>query len=281
MPKSPSPLNSPAKRKRGWSKGFIAQRKQEKEDERLILWLTNPQFLQETANRSTSAARLEHMQTMLSQCNACFSSSQYPVDILTRIFFCPTESRVGLLGLSATKTGGDMNVSYLVEQIMEVLMTQGWFKSIITFKNFHHLQYGRTSLLSSEVIDWIYRTGGIIDMIEKRSNSAVLLLYFFLSIDYEGSPQVWNSLRSMGSDTIKSLCQSLVEFLLRGTIGQETESVALLPLVYHLLKQIVDYLKWYTSDEDTSSDQVIQTLRAFTTKYAIAPQPTLFLPPSK
>lgn len=270
-----------------WSKGFIAQRKATKsfDEDTLLLNLTDPQFLLECATNRQSS-KTEQLQTLLTQCNDLFSVCSEPVTLLSRLLFSPAESRTGLLGLSATKTitGVDeLNVCSLVENIIETLMTQGWFKSIIHFSQFHRLQQGRCSLLSIEVIDWVTKKNGLLDLIQRRSDSAVLLLYFFLSNHYEGASQVWSAIHFLSVDKIRDLCDSLVGYLMRGSLVESNEAI-LGTFVFHLLKQLVEILQWYVpivgAGEDISSDQVIQSLQAFSGKYNTPLQPSLFIPPS-
>lgn len=289
---SPTSLN-------GWSMGRIGTRTGGAKDESpdAIAVLTDRKFLQHCAALS-SPTRSDDFLQAINNCALLFSSSPDTFSLLSRLLF-GGEDQSGLLSLTGTRavTGEDsLSVCSLAEEALEVALTRGWAPAFLNFFHFHRLEQGRTSLLSSEVLEWISRAGGLLDLVHQRSDGAVLLLYFFLSVGYEGAPHVWNGLRLMGMDAIHDLCHSLVGYLLRGSLADRPDSVSVCPFAYHLLHQIVMVLHWHpvrpeseshssvslrsqSSSPELLSDQIVQSLRAFSSKYSIPPHLALVLPP--
>src|SRR3990167_1126424 len=274
-----------------WKKGQLSSSQNiSYEIQEVIHLLTDPQFLQETSNHPT---KLDQFQNLLNKATSLFTRSPNPMQTVNKLLFAPSvslESRAGLLGLSATKSvaGSDaVHVCGLVENVMEKLMSNSWFPTVITFKNFHLLQNGRSSLLSREVFEWITRKGGLLELIGKCSDSALLLFYFFLSVEYEGSFFVWKSLFHLGSVSISRICKALVNYLFPSNhLSPDQQFSSTSSFAFHLLRQIVEILGWYVPSSSSSrpdllqSDEVVQCLRTFSSKFTLSPSLPLFLLPS-
>merc|ERR1712137_521462 len=89
-----------------------------------------------------------------------------------------------------------------------------------------------------------------------------------------------NTMKLLDTERIRQLCESLVGYLMRGNLSEGDSDTRLSVFAYNLLKQLVETLQWYSPENDDSSDtdQVIQSLRAFSGKYTSPPQPSLFIP---
>ena len=164
----------------------------------------------------------------------------------------------GLLSLGYYPSTQDKKIIHLIEEITEILLCKGYLSSIISFRNIQTIEEARCSLLSSEVVKIVTGEKGLLDIISFGNTHSLLLLYYFLSVDYEGAASIWKALALLPDSEIRELCKTLVHQFLSPTLQKIVNEKTGFQIfkqkednstyyAYTLLKRLMEWKGWKKS----------------------------------